>query len=283
MENKDILFTLALNMELREILNLCKVNKAAQKNICKNQNFWIKKMERDGINDYMKTIDIATDDEVESNISPATFYRYLILGPSFETYKMESPDATTFASVIKRGDYNFTVDLLRQANVDALPQLSNLKIKTFQRKINGIDSYIIPFLRIDKVKRVIAGNEQGNYNDNNIQEDTWNKERGWSDYYGNVLLLDVSTPKNWNNYLYVTGDSIIGFKTIEPIMHLYSHYETFSGSTTAVAITKNLIYTLFDPYSVIQKGDINDEYIQDAVQYVSSRDDVHHFATNKIL
>lgn len=293
MENKDILFTLALNMDLREILNLCRVNKSSLKNICRNNNFWIAKMEKDGIVDYKKIIDVATDDEIESNISPSTFYRYINLGPNLETYKMESPDSTTFAAIIKREDFlgkkSLTVDLLRQVNVDALPQLQNLKFQPFQRKINGIDSYLIPFLRIDNVKRVIAGIEQGN--PENMYGDTWNSERGWSDYYGNVIILDISSlsssnmSSNINSYLYITGDSIYKFKTMESVQYLYTHYDNFSGGSSSIAVTKNLIYTLFKPYTIIPKSelDYNHEYLISAAEYVFNRDLSNPFPIEKII
>ena len=45
--NKDELFTLALRLDLPDLLNFCSVNKYIDKSICKRDDIWIYKLRKD--------------------------------------------------------------------------------------------------------------------------------------------------------------------------------------------------------------------------------------------
>ncbi len=46
-QTTDVLLLMAKNMKIEDVLSLCETNKAFNKGICKNDNFWIQRLERD--------------------------------------------------------------------------------------------------------------------------------------------------------------------------------------------------------------------------------------------
>lgn len=43
----DVVFSIALMMDLPEILSLCKTSKRFNRIICENRNFWLRRLQRD--------------------------------------------------------------------------------------------------------------------------------------------------------------------------------------------------------------------------------------------
>lgn len=299
MQNKDILFSLALELDLPNILNLCLVNKTASEYICRNDNFWLKKMEKEGI-DYKRAIELVTAKykdkrnerllfDLMPNISPAVFYRYLFLDSPVETYQLADNANYLYASVHKNKDGKYSVDVLGYSNEDILSssagKLLDYKIRGRLYKYGKWDSILIPFYRFKNIERVIVGIPQTKIITwSPYYKDEWNYERKRPNFYGNTLLLDLGN----HEYIFLRGQEIYSFKIPkgEEIFQLYS----FMGTNTVpypVAVSSTYLYDLSSDFKKIIKINKKDllffnfkdsDGVPDVLEYVNQ----NQFALDKI-
>lgn len=85
---KDVLIMIALNLDLYELLLLCKTNKTINSKICNNKYFWLKKLLRDFNFRY---------DDYRSDEDPRLAYNLL--------YKIENDDYNMHLKIVDQPSY----------------------------------------------------------------------------------------------------------------------------------------------------------------------------------
>lgn len=95
---KNVLFQMALEYNLHELLNFCRISKKINNNVCNNQTFWMKKLS----NDYEIYNDIPDKYKLEKGFNYKSYYQYITRKAN--KYKRKINDLLYVGS--KKGDLN---------------------------------------------------------------------------------------------------------------------------------------------------------------------------------
>ena len=131
--SKDVLFTIALNLDLPSLLKWCSSNSRINKNVCQNDNVWRSKL----LNDY--------PDFQNFHLNKSLRETYIFLYQLSQIKKLLNSNESLY-DIFQRKELNLSNKKLKKVPAFDLPNLQGLHL--YKNQLIKIPSFDLPNLRI---------------------------------------------------------------------------------------------------------------------------------------